>query len=182
MKEENLFRYSNKLTALFFDIIQSNLSYNKTLTDNVLQESLDKISSNRGVIDKGTLIISKGEVVNDDKYQVLNSLSKEYESQVSLALLMLLLFIRKYRLDVYKNNTKVTFIFFNVLIIVLLTTLIINYNSEYVYLVPIAILPLVLKAFFDARLGLFTHVITVLLLGSIVPNSYEYMFLQIIEG
>ena len=45
-----------------------------------------------------------------------------------------------------------------------------------------AILPLVLKAFFDARLGLFTHVITVLLLGFIVPNSYEYMFLQIIAG
>ncbi len=31
-------------------------------------------------------------------------------------------------------------------------------------LVPICILPLVLKAFFDARLGLFAHVITVLLL------------------
>ncbi|GAL66991.1 membrane protein [Jejuia pallidilutea] len=43
-------------------------------------------------------------------------------------------------------------------------------------------LPLVLKAFFDARLGMFTHVITVLLLGSIVPNSYEYMFLQILAG
>lgn len=39
-----------------------------------------------------------------------------------------------------------------------------------------------LKSLFDARLGLFTHVITVLLLGFIVPNSYEYMFLQIIAG
>jgi putative nucleotidyltransferase with HDIG domain len=48
--------------------------------------------------------------------------------------------------------------------------------------VPLCILPLTLKAFFDARLGLFTHVITVLLLGFIVPNSYEYMFLQIIAG
>jgi putative nucleotidyltransferase with HDIG domain len=48
--------------------------------------------------------------------------------------------------------------------------------------VPIFILPFVLKAFFDARLGLFTHVITVVLLGLIVPNSYEYMFLQIIAG
>ena len=47
---------------------------------------------------------------------------------------------------------------------------------------PLCILPLVLKAFFDARLGLFAHVITVLLLGFIVPNSYEYMFLQIIAG
>ena len=50
------------------------------------------------------------------------------------------------------------------------------------YLVPICILPLILKAFFDARLGLFAHVITVLLLGFIVPNNYEYMFLQIIAG
>jgi hypothetical protein len=41
---------------------------------------------------------------------------------------------------------------------------------------------LVLKAFFDARLGLFTHVLTVLLLGFIVPNSFEFIFLQIIAG
>jgi putative nucleotidyltransferase with HDIG domain len=46
----------------------------------------------------------------------------------------------------------------------------------------LCILPLILKAFFDARLGLFAHVLTVLLLGFVVPNSYEYMFLQIIAG
>ncbi|WP_370213811.1 HD family phosphohydrolase [Mesoflavibacter profundi] len=197
----NVFSNSSKnaLIAVFFNVIKPNLTYDKTLTENVLNESLQTISINRGVVEKETLIISKGEIVNDNKFQILNSLSKEYESKdwtksnyywivfaytllVALALLMLLLFIRKYRLDVYNNNTKVTFIFFNVLVVVLLTTLIINYKSEYVYIVPIAILPLVLKAFFDARLGLFTHVITVLLLGSIVPNSYEYMFLQIIAG
>ncbi|MBT8272220.1 MAG: HDIG domain-containing protein, partial [Bacteroidia bacterium] len=105
-----------------------------------------------------------------------------YTLLVALALLMLLLFLRKYRLEVYNNNTKVTFIFFNILLMVFVTTLVVNYNSEYLYLVPIAILPLTLKAFFDARLGLFTHVITVLLLGFIVTNSYEYMFLQIIAG
>ena len=66
--------------------------------------------------------------------------------------------------------------------IVLLTTLVVNYNSAYLYLVPVCVLPLTLKAFFDARLGLFTHVITVLLLGFIVTNSYEYMFLQMIAG
>jgi putative nucleotidyltransferase with HDIG domain len=46
----------------------------------------------------------------------------------------------------------------------------------------LCILPLVLKAFFDARLGLFAHVVTVLLLGFVVANNYEYMFLQIIAG
>lgn len=65
---------------------------------------------------------------------------------------------------------------------VMLTKLVVNFKIDYVYVVPLCILPLTLKAFFDARLGLFTHVITVLLLGFIVPNSYEYMFLQIIAG
>jgi putative nucleotidyltransferase with HDIG domain len=101
---------------------------------------------------------------------------------VALTLLMLLLFLRKYRIEVFLDNTKVTFIFFNVLLMILLTTLVINYNSKYVYVVPLCVLPLVFKAFFDARLGLFAHVLTVLLLGFIVPNSYEYMFLQIIAG
>jgi putative nucleotidyltransferase with HDIG domain len=190
---------TNRIISLFFDIIQSNLSLNENLTDKSLQEAIDNIVLTRGGIEKGTLIISKGQVVEDEQYNILNSLKSEYESQVwnstnynlvvfaytllvALALLMLLLFLQKYRLEVYKNNTKVTFIFFNIVLMVVLTTLILNYNSAYIYVVPLCVLPLVLKAFFDARLGLFAHVLTVLLLGFIVPNSFEYMFLQIIAG
>ncbi len=191
--------YTNSFTSLFFDIVEPNVSYNKSLTDKVINDELGKISYTRGSVEKGTLIISKGEVVEGDKFQKLKSLQSEYESQVwnesnynwilfaytllvALALLMLLLFLRKYRIEVFENNTKVTFIFFNILFMVFITTLVVNYNSEYLYVVPLCVLPLVLKAFFDARLGMFTHVITVLLLGSIVPNSYEYMFLQILAG
>ncbi len=186
-------------TSLFFDTIEANLTQNIELTQKVLQEELDKISYTRGSVARETLIVSKGEVVEGDTFQILKSLEKEYQSKVwnesnynwvvaaytllvALALLMLLLFLRKYRNEVFKNNTKVTFIFFNIAFMVLLTTLVVNYNSMFVYVVPIAILPLVLKAFFDARLGLFAHVITVLLLGFIVPNNYEYMFLQILAG
>lgn len=192
-------RYTPKFTSLFFDIIEPNLTYNKSFTEKALQDELNKISYTRGSVERGTLIISKGEVVEGDKFQKLKSLQSEYESQVwneanynwilfaytvlvALALLMLLLFLRKYRLEVFENNTKVTFIFFNILLMVFITTMVVNYNSEYLYVVPLCMLPLVLKAFFDARLGMFAHVITVLLLGSIVPNSYEYMFLQILAG
>ncbi|WP_461599330.1 HD family phosphohydrolase [Winogradskyella sp.] len=189
----------NKMISLFFDIIKPNVTLNETLTKKTLEEELSKISLTRGSIEKDQLIISKGQVVEDEEYIILKSLKSEYESQVwntanynwvlfaytllvALALLMLLLFLQKYRLEVYQNNTKVTFIFFNITLMVFLTTLVINYNSQYIYVVPLCILPLVLKAFFDARLGLFAHVLTVLLLGFIVPNSYEYMFLQIIAG
>ncbi len=197
--EKELIAHTVSFTSLFFDVITPNVTYNKSFTEKALQSELNKISYTRGSVEKGTLIISKGEVVEGDKFQKLKSLQSEYESQVwsksnynwvlfaytllvALALLMLLLFLRKYRLEVFENNTKVTFIFFNVLLMVFITTMVVNYNSEYLYIAPLCILPLVLKAFFDARLGMFTHVITVLLLGSIVPNSYEYMFLQIIAG
>lgn len=199
LNKQGLSKYTPKFTSLFFDIIEPNLTFNKSFTEKALQDELNKISYTRGSVERGTLLISKGEVVEGDKFQKLKSLQSEYESQVwnkanynwilfaytllvALALLMLLLFLRKNRVEVFENNTKVTFIFFNILLMVFITTLIVNYNSEYIYVVPLCVLPLVLKAFFDARLGMFTHVITVLLLGSIVPNSYEYMFLQILAG
>ena len=188
-----------RMISLFFDVIIPNIKLNNSLSQNALEEELSRISLTRGQIEKDQLIVSKGQVVEKDQYDILNSLKSEYESQVwntanynwvlvaytllvALALLMLLLFLRKYRIDVFLNNTKVTFIFFNIALMILLTTLVINYNSQYIYVVPLCILPLVLKAFFDARLGLFAHVLTVLLLGFVVPNSYEYMFLQIIAG
>lgn len=188
-----------RLYNLFFDIVSPNVTLDKVFTDQALDEALKGISYTRGNIEKGIRVISKGEVVEGQTYEILNSLKNEYESQVwsesnynwivfgytllvALALLMLFLFIEKYRFEIFEDNTKVTFIFFNIILMVLLTTVVVKYDAIYVYIVPLCILPITIKAFFDARLGLFTHVITVLILGFIVPNSFEYMFLQIIAG
>ncbi len=191
--------FQDEIINLFFKHAEVNVVLNEDLTERSLNQALEKISLTRGTVKKGSKIISKGEIVDSDKYQKLISLRAEYENQdwddnsyytiifgyvllVSLALLMLLLFIKKYRIDIYEDNNKVTFIFFNILFVVGLSLLVLHFNPEYIYLVPICILPLTLKAFFDPRLGMFTHVIAVLILGFIVPNSFEYMFLQIIAG
>lgn len=196
---ELLENYETQLYSLFFDVIEPNVSINTEITNSELSSRLEKMAYTHGNVQEGIRIIAKGEVVEGDKLAQLNSLKKEYESQiwnesnynwivfgytilVALALLMLLLFIRKYRPDIYENNNKVTFIFINIVFMIVLTTLVVKYNANYVYVVPLCILPLILKAFFDARLGLFAHVLTVLLLGFIVPNSFEYIFLQIIAG
>ncbi|KAA1245986.1 HD family phosphohydrolase [Aquimarina sp. RZ0] len=192
-------KFKSGYVALFYDLVKPNVSLDKKLTQSTLDNELAQVLSTRGGVSKGSRIIAKGEVVEGDRLQILNSLKAEYQSQVwsdknfywivfgysilvSLALLMLLLFIKKYRPEIFKNNTQITFIAFNVLIMVLITTLVVKYKSEYIYIVPICILPLILKAFFDSRLGLFTHVVTILILGFVVPNSYEYTFLQIIAG
>jgi putative nucleotidyltransferase with HDIG domain len=180
-------------------VIKPNVSLNTKLTQAAIDDEVNAMNPNKGIIEKSGRIIAKGELVDTDAYQILDSLKAEYQSQVwtksnylwllvgygllvMLVLLMLLLFLKKYRPEIYKNNTKVTFIFFNVLLMVLLTTIVVKMDAKYVYVVPLCILPLILKAFFDPRLGLFVHVLTVLLLGFIVPNSFEYLFLQIIAG
>jgi putative nucleotidyltransferase with HDIG domain len=189
----------NDLLEVFFEVFKVNVEYDEALNQNQIQSKFDQISYTRGRVSKGSKIIAKGETIEGEKLRMLRSLKNEYESQslessafvvvvtgytflVLLSLLMLLLFIRQYRPDIYDNNNKITFIFFNILFLVFLTLLIMSLDTDYIYVVPLCILPLTLKAFFDARLGLFTHVITVLILGLVVPNSFEYMFLQIIAG
>ncbi|NNK10271.1 MAG: HDIG domain-containing protein, partial [Flavobacteriaceae bacterium] len=169
------------------------------LSKKELEDEMSRISTTRGNVDEGILIIARGEVVEAENFTILNSLKAEFESEVwtannqyfilfgytilvALVLIMLFLFLKKYRPAIYRNNVKVTFIFFNILLMVFLTTLVVKYDSTYVYVVPLCILPLILKTFFDARLGLFVHVLTVLILGFVVPNSFEYIFLQIIAG
>ena len=197
--DEAYLDYKDYITTLFFNHIKENVRYDKAFNDEVFEQEKSKLLPTIGLLKENTIIISKGEVIEGDKYQKLVSLKDIYESQVwnksnynwivfgyvilvVLALLMLVLFLKKYRLSIYNNNTKLTFIFFNIIVMIVITTLILKFQPNYLYIIPLCILPLILKAFFDARLGLFTHVITVLLIGFIVPNSYEYMFLQIIAG
>ncbi len=189
----------NQLLNTLLEVLEPNVGYDTEFTQKALEESFKNISYTKGLITTGELIILKGDIVEGRKFEVLNSLKKESESKVwtesnylwivcgysilvSLAMLMLLLFLKKSRVEIYQNNNKVTFIFFNVFLMILIQTLVIKYNSDYLYVVPLSILPIVLKAFFDARLGLFAHVLTVLLLGFIVPNSFEFIYLHIIAG
>ncbi len=190
---------SSQLLNILSNVIKSNVTYNKDFTEKIIQNEIENISYTKGSVSENELIILKGDIVEGKKLEALNSIKNELESQVwsksnynwivfgysilvALAILMLFLFLRKYRPEIHDDNNKTTLIFLNVLLMVFLVTVVVKYDTRYVYAVPLCILPIVLKAFFDARLGLFTHVLTVLLLGFVVPNSFEFIFLQIIAG
>ena len=95
---------------------------------------------------------------------------------------MIVLFIRKFEKEIYENNNRIAFVYFNITLIILLTTWVIDFNSNYVYIIPLCIMPLLFKAFFDSKIAFFIHSVTVMLLGFIVPNSYEFIFLNMIAG
>jgi len=181
------------------EILEPNVEFDEEFTQREIDEALKEISYTKGKINKDELIIQKGDIVEGKSLNVLNSLKEASKSQiwtksnynwlvfgytilVSLALLMLLLFLHRNRKDIFDNNSKVTFIFSNILLMIFIQTLVLKYNPDFLYVVPLTILPIILKSFFDARLGLFTHILTVLLLGFIVPNSFEFIYLHIIAG
>ncbi len=197
--ESTEFKDKKWLAEVLLKNIKSNLKLNQDLTNKVIDDEISKVLPTRGVVPLNSRIIAQGEIVEGEKYQILNTLNETYQAQtwsesqyvwrligyiilVALTYTILLLFFFNYRPDIYNNSRKLLFIFFNLLTVILLTTLVVNINSVYVYVVPVCILPLILKSFFDARVGLFTHVLTILILSFIVPNGEEFLFLQIIAG
>ena len=192
-------KYKNQYYSLFFEIIEPNVFIDDEFTNQSIEKALSLISPTRDFIKKGSLVIAQGEMVEGENFLKLQSLRSEYLSMdvsenqkitimfgysilVGIIFLMLILFIKNYRLSIYESNKDLTFIFLNVLILITVLIITLKFKNNYFYAVPLCILPLILKTFFDARLGLFTHVLTVLLMGFIVPNGFEFIFIQIIAG
>ena len=180
-------------------LIAPNVSYDQALTAQFRSEAVTGIVPIRGLVTKGTRVIAKGEVVEGEKLKILQSLQLEYESQtwtqsnttwiilgyallVIIPVLLLFVFLWRTRPLVFENNKRTTFLCVNILLMVLLTKVMVDVNPQYVYAVPICMLPLLLRTFFDTRIALFSLMIALFLIAFLVPNSFEFMFLQMMAG
>lgn len=195
--------YTNIDADLIASILENSLSitikYDKETTHKEEMLLLDKISLTRGMIQSGELIISRGELVTNEKYQELESLRLDYESKLgssykyagilagqiillSVSMVSLFLFLLFFRIEVFNENKKVLLILILIVIMVLATVLVVKFSPEYLYLLPVCLIPIIVGVFSDTRLALFSHLITIIITGLIVPNSYEFVFLQLFAG
>ena len=190
---------SDFIVPLLLEALSQNVFYDKQASEKMLSYELDNIVSARGMLQKGQIIIQKGELVNEDKYQILSSYQREFENQhwskasvsfvllgqallVFVAFLIFFLFLQQYRPEILQDSTKVTLILLLIVSMIVLTSFTLKWNANFLYLIPFCISPILLKAFFDTRLALFTHLITILIIGFIVPNGFEFVYLQLIAG
>lgn len=179
--------------------IMHNVLYDEDLTLVQREQSLASISITRGMVQKGERIIAKGELVNETKYQQLESLRLEFESKsgsgynfkmillgrlilISMALLVFGLFMYTFRHDIYSENRNIVLLLLLVTIMVSFTTFVMNMYISYIMAVPICLVPIIVRTFYDTRLALFVHIITIIILGFLVPNSFEFLFMQLITG
>ncbi|NCC72540.1 MAG: HDIG domain-containing protein [Sphingobacteriia bacterium] len=187
------------LLRLLEDAITHNVTFNERMTTAELQKRMEQISLTRGMVQEGERIISKGEVLTPIKFQILESLRQEYESRrgvdtnyililfgqiilVMLSLLVLVFFLYFFRKDVLDDNKKVVLILLTIILMVFATSIALNTGQEYIFLVPLCIVPIIIRVFFDTRLALYVFIITIILIGFLVPNSFQFVFMQLISG
>lgn len=190
-------------SKLVLPLLQSNIMHNvlfdEDLTTAQREQSLANISTTRGMVQKGERVISKGELVNEAKFQQLESLRLDFESKsgsgynfrmillgrlilISMALLVFGLFIYTFRHDIYSQNRNIVLLLLLVTLMVSFTTVVMNMSVAYLMAVPICLVPIIVRTFYDTRLALFVHIITIIILGFLVPNSFQFLFMQLITG
>lgn len=179
--------------------LQPNLIYNEEASNNIRNELINQISLTKGMISAKERIIGNGEIVNDEKYNILFSLETEYEHKVGnsgniktvligqliliiCSISMLFLYLWSFRKIIYKNSIKTAFIVLLVILIFSLTSIFVRKDIINIYVIPVTLIPIIIKTFYDSRVALFIHSIAILLIGFLAPNGFEFILLTFMAG
>ena len=187
------------LLDLLSNRLQYNLSYDNKLTSRLEKEVLDGLSTTRGMVQKGEIIVAKGSVVSDEVYQKLQSFKKAFEDNaringdrklvllgqfllVGIAITLLMVFLYLFRKDIYEDNRLVSLILLVITAMLGTLSLAIKLQLPNLYFIPYCIVPIIIRILFDTRLALNIHLLVVLIAGFFVPNSFEFAYFEITAG
>lgn len=186
-----ILRYNNYLVE--------NVTYDKTMSEKVREDILNSIPLANGMIQAGERIVDRGEIIDNHTYNVLRSLKIVHETKSGGAqrqgiimggqfvlvfgiLFCFWLYLWSFRLKILHNRRNALFLVLCVFVSCILTELCVTYGLFNVYILPFAIVPIVVRTFFDSRTALFTHLIIVLICSLMVPFPHEFLLLQVIAG
>ncbi|MCQ2313226.1 MAG: HDIG domain-containing protein [Paludibacteraceae bacterium] len=184
--------------------------YGVTMSPNIVLDSvktaqlkesiLSVISPTQGVVQEGEKIIDTGELVTEHNYLILISLRKVYEQSNrshqqkifgTIGTVLLLCFVIAVFAAFFfffssrgkETWSAVIFFCFLPLLLVASTFLLMGrFVNTPLYIIPFAWVPLVVRSFFDARMALVTHLVTILICALAVPFPLEFLFVQTLVG
>jgi len=185
------------LKPLFVKSIVQNVLYDRTKTEEEYNQLMSNISPYRGIVQKGQRIIAKGEIITPDIYRILQSLQKDYDSSgrhssfaiivgeailIAVPMIAFFFYLFYFRQDIFEDTKNLVIILLLVTSMVVLTRILVIYHSDYVFIIPLMLSPIVIRAFFDTKLALITHIITIILVSFFVPSSFRFLFIQLMTG
>ena len=179
--------------------LEPNLVYDSIKTQQGKAELLSGISGSTGLVLRGERIIDRGERVNLRQKAILDSLRRESERRkedvdneriilfgrfglIAAFMALLVIYLRMFRRDLYQSPHTVYLIFSVVTIFPLLTYLLCTYKFFSVYIIPFAMLPIVLRVFTDTRTAFMSHLTMILLASIPLHTHYQFILSQLIAG
>ncbi len=197
IENKSIKAYIKKLNINSF--LYPNLYFDKKKSEQYKEQLINNISRTKGMIQAGERIVMKGDIIDNNTYQILASLKIEYEKFLGASekhkliiigkiililacLTIMMLYLFNFRKRIYYNNKKFIFIF---LIITLMTTAgaaVLTVPFLDILVIPLVMIPIIIKNFMDGRTGIFALLSSILIIGYIVPNSYEFVFMQLSAG
>lgn len=184
------------INRLLLVYLNQNVFYSEELTNQAEEQALSAISLTFGMIQKDELIISEGEVITDEKYNILNSLRIEYDSLgtdnffnknmnfygqaviVCIIFIFLFLGLKLLRPDVVNENNSLTMILVMMLLIIIPSFLVIRHYPTMIFMMPITILSMLLLTFFDAKTSIYVQTLTLLIISLAAPNAFQFFLLE----
>ncbi|WP_185862163.1 HD family phosphohydrolase [Blattabacterium cuenoti] len=200
---ENSFMMNNYHAKIIKKILKNtiipNFFYNKNYTEFFFHEKIKSIPKIKYFFTKGDNLINYNDIIDEKKFQILSFFKKKYENKVwnkkkdycmiigyffviSMIFTLFILYLFYFQNKIFQNNREINFLIINILLILIITILTLKYHSKILYIIPFCILPISIRAFFNFHLSIIIHLITILLLSIIIPNSFEFTFIQITTG
>lgn len=176
-----------------------NLTFDEQRTESARQESLDNYSWANGIVLSGQKIIDRGEIITQETYNILESLRKESIQRsesvgqkrlmlggqvlyVAIFVLCFMLFLELFRRDYYDKRGCLAILFALIVLYCVVTALMVSHNFFNVYILPYAMLPIIIRVFLDSRTAFLTHTITILICSICLRYPHEFILLQLAVG
>lgn len=187
----------NLLRSLEFNqFIRENLLFDPQVTARSRESLLQQVAISSGMVQQGERIIGHGEIVTPHIYNILSSLRQVTEERAGTAdrgiwiwigkLLLIglmfgaiYLYIVFFRPEAYRNPQAVMFLLFLPLFFVVLTALTIRLELFSVYIIPYAIVAILLRSFMNSTTSLFLSIITIIFCSIMVASPYEFLVIQL---
>ena len=181
------------------DYLNVNLTFDEQRTEAARKEMLENYSWANGIVLSGQKIIDRGEIVGPETYNILESLRKESIKRsdsaeqkrlmlfgqilyVGIFMLCFMLYLDLFRKDYYNRKGSLSLLFALIMIYCVVTGVMVGRSLFNVYMLPYAMLPVIIRVFLDSRTAFITHVITILACSICLRYPHEFILLQVAAG
>lgn len=181
------------------DYITPNLVYDEEKSEAAQKDLLSNISWANGFVLNGQKIIDRGEIVDEQTYNILESLRKEWEKRsdsvqekrltlagqilyVGIFLFCFMAYLELFRADYYERKGTLTLLFALIVFFPVLSSIIVEQNLSSIYVVPFAMIPIIVRVFLDSRTAFMAHVTIILLCSITLRFPHEFILLQVVAG